>query len=59
MDRDSSDEEEEGSRLGRKEHWDETYALELGNLEKHGDEGEIWCVALCHGSICRYYGLIV
>ncbi|EIE20666.1 S-adenosyl-L-methionine-dependent methyltransferase [Coccomyxa subellipsoidea C-169] len=42
MDQDSSDEEGEGSKLGRKEHWDETYALELDNLQEHGDEGEIW-----------------
>ncbi len=38
----SSDDEAEGSKLGRKDHWDDTYALELENLEELGDEGEIW-----------------
>lgn len=38
----SSDDDEEGSKLGRKDHWDETYALELDNLQQTGDEGEIW-----------------
>ncbi len=46
MDQDSSDEEGKGSKLGRKEHWDEAYALEMDNLQEHGDEGEIWCVAM-------------
>lgn len=38
----SSDDEQKGSKLGRKDHWDETYALELDNLQQNGDEGEIW-----------------
>ena len=45
------DEELAGSRLGRKEHWDQVYAEELANLEEHGDEGELWsalCVLLFH-----------
>ncbi|CAL8468136.1 g7675 [Coccomyxa elongata] len=38
----SSDDDERGSKLGRKDHWDKTYALELDNLQHNGDEGEIW-----------------
>jgi hypothetical protein len=37
----------EASELGRKEHWDAVYAGELANLREHGDEGELWCGALC------------
>lgn len=44
----SSDDDEQGSKLGRKHHWDETYALELDNLQQNGDEGEIWYRSQCH-----------
>lgn len=37
-----NDEVVEGSELGRREHWEEAYKLELQNLTETGDEGELW-----------------
>ena len=33
----------EESKLGRLDHWESVYAVELRNLSEHGDEGEVWC----------------
>ena len=30
------------SKLARKEHWDNTFQMELENFENNGDDGEVW-----------------
>lgn len=35
-------EELEGSELGTKEYWDQSYNSEIRNYKSHGDVGEVW-----------------
>ena len=30
------------SKLGKKDHWDDWYVMELRNFEDNGDDGEVW-----------------
>lgn len=35
-------EELDGSELGTKEYWDQSYNSEIRNYKSHGDVGEVW-----------------
>lgn len=35
-------EELDGSELGTKEYWDQSYSTEIKNYKSHGDVGEVW-----------------
>lgn len=35
-------EELDGSELGTKDYWDESYDNEIKNYKSHGDVGEVW-----------------
>nr|CAD7391966.1 unnamed protein product [Timema cristinae] len=39
---DNSDDDLQSSELGTLEFWEDTYALEIGNFQDHGDVGEVW-----------------
>nr|CAD7445500.1 unnamed protein product [Timema bartmani] len=39
---DNSDDDLQSSELGTREFWEDTYALEIGNFQDHGDVGEVW-----------------
>jgi SAM-dependent methyltransferase len=42
------------SKLGTKEHWDETYAKELQNFHDNGDPGEIWFSLACQHRVVNW-----
>lgn len=35
-------EELDGSELGTKDYWDNSYNTEINNYKSHGDVGEVW-----------------
>lgn len=35
-------EELDGSELGTKDYWDQSYHTEIKNYQSHGDVGEVW-----------------
>lgn len=39
---DSKIEELDGSELGTKDYWDQSYDTEIENYKTHGDVGEVW-----------------
>lgn len=39
---DAEIEELDGSELGTKDYWDQSYDIEIENYKSHGDVGEVW-----------------
>ena len=43
------------SALGTKEHWDNTYEVELENFKSHEEEGEIWFGEKVQREVVQYF----